>query len=157
MTHEQFARQRQLLKEMTLGTLKFSALEAGNLEHSNVEHHGVSRDVQKLMQDYRSSQDIIVTLGLDKPSEEDNMKVAEVITNNTSKLVPAVETTAIARKPCLYRKDGCDWQAPSTTRSPSRLMRPRPSTTTPASAPVSTGTHAATSRTLSWRSPQSMR
>ena len=72
----------------------------------------MSRDVQKLMQDYRSSQDIIVTLGLDEPSEEDKMKVAEVITNNPGNLVPAVETTAIARKPCLYKEDGCNWQVP---------------------------------------------
>ena len=92
----------ELLKEITFGTLKFGALE-----QSDLQHHRVSRDVKKLLQGYRSSQDIIVTLGLYKPLEEDKMKVAD-----PGKLVPAVETTtiatAIARKPFLYKEDGCD-------------------------------------------------
>ena len=52
----------KLLKEMTFGTLKFCALEGSDLEHSHLEHYGVSRDVQKLPHNYRSSQDIIVIL-----------------------------------------------------------------------------------------------
>ena len=104
----------EMLKEMTFCTFKFDALEGGDLKHSDLEHYGVPMEVQKLLQDYRSSQDIIATLGLAEPSEEDKMKVAEMITNNPDKLLPAVEataiTTAIARKPCLYREDGCDWQ-----------------------------------------------
>ena len=61
--------------------------------------------MQKLLQDYRSPQDTIAILELDEPSEEDKMKVAEVLSNNPGKLFPAVKTTAIARKPCLYKED----------------------------------------------------
>merc|ERR1712083_161945 len=69
------------------------------------EHYGVARDVQKLLQDYKSLQDII---GMDELSEEDKIKVArarkverflsqpfqvaEVFTNNPGKLVPIAET-----------------------------------------------------------------
>merc|ERR1711964_923387 len=72
------------------------------------EHYGVARDVQKLLQDYKSLQDIIVILGMDELSEEDKIKVArarkverflsqpfqvaEVFTNNPGKLVPIAET-----------------------------------------------------------------
>merc|ERR1712014_202863 len=48
------------------------------------EHYGVARDVQKLLQDYKSLQDIIAILGMDE--------VAEVFTNNPGKLVPIAET-----------------------------------------------------------------
>ena len=34
------------------------------------EHYGVARDVQKLLQDYKSLQDIIAILGMDELSEE---------------------------------------------------------------------------------------
>merc|ERR1712059_707 len=79
--------------------------------HPNVigaEHYGVARDVQKLLQDYKSLQDIIAILGMDELSEEDKIKVArarkverflsqpfrvaEVFTNNPGKLVPIAET-----------------------------------------------------------------
>merc|ERR1711934_591216 len=40
------------------------------------EHYGVARDVQKLLQDYKSLQDIIAILGMDELSEEDKVKVA---------------------------------------------------------------------------------
>merc|ERR1711973_944057 len=69
------------------------------------EHYGVARDVQKLLQDYKSLQDIIA---MDELSEEDKIKVArarkverflsqpfqvaEVFTNNPGKLVPIAET-----------------------------------------------------------------
>merc|ERR1712032_948979 len=72
------------------------------------EHYGVARDVQKLLQDYKSLQDIIAILGMDELSEEDKIKVArarkierflsqpfqvaEVSTNNPGKLVPIAET-----------------------------------------------------------------
>ena len=39
-------------------------------------HYGVARDVQKLLQDYKSLQDIIAILGMDELSEEDQMTVA---------------------------------------------------------------------------------
>merc|ERR1712179_379713 len=73
-------------------------------------HYGVARDVQKLLQDYKSLQDIIAILGMDELSEEDKIKVArarkverflsqpfqvaEVFTNNPGKLVPIAETIA---------------------------------------------------------------
>merc|ERR1712203_373128 len=72
------------------------------------EHYGVARDVQKLLQDYKSLQDIIAILGMDELSDEDKIKVArarkverflsqpfqvaEVFTNNPGKLVPIAET-----------------------------------------------------------------
>merc|ERR1712108_130349 len=72
------------------------------------EHYGVARGVQKLLQDYKSLQDIIAILGMDELSEEDKVKVArarkierflsqpfqvaEVFTNNPGKLVPIAET-----------------------------------------------------------------
>merc|ERR1712214_71801 len=72
------------------------------------EHYEVARDVQKLLQDYKSLQDIIAILGMDELSEEDKLKVArarkverflsqpfqvaEVFTNNPGKLVPIAET-----------------------------------------------------------------
>ena len=40
------------------------------------EHYDVARGVQKLLQDYKSLQDIIAFLGMDELSEEDNLKVA---------------------------------------------------------------------------------
>merc|ERR1712080_582941 len=39
-------------------------------------HYGVARGVQKLLQDYKSLQDIIAILGMDELSEEDKVKVA---------------------------------------------------------------------------------
>jgi len=41
-----------------------------------VEHYQVARGVQKLLQDYKSLQDIIAILGMDELSEEDKIKVA---------------------------------------------------------------------------------
>merc|ERR1711862_595778 len=41
------------------------------------EHYGVARDVQKLLQDYKSLQDIIAILGMDELSEEDKIKLPE--------------------------------------------------------------------------------
>merc|ERR1712061_82563 len=72
------------------------------------EHYEVARGVQKILQDYKSLQDIIAILGMDELSEEDKLKVArarkierflsqpfqvaEVFTNNPGKLVPIAET-----------------------------------------------------------------
>merc|ERR1712110_86518 len=72
------------------------------------EHYDIARGVQKLLQDYKSLQDIIAILGMDELSEEDKLKVArarkierflsqpfqvaEVFTNNPGKLVPIDQT-----------------------------------------------------------------
>merc|ERR1712014_427830 len=66
------------------------------------EHYEVARGVQKILQDYKSLQDIIAILGMDELSEEDKLKiarflsqpfqVAEVFTSNPGKLVPIAET-----------------------------------------------------------------
>merc|ERR1739846_122687 len=72
------------------------------------EHYGVARDVQKLLQDYKSLQDIIAILGMDELSEDDKLtvsrarkiqkflsqpfQVAEVFTGHDGKLVPIAET-----------------------------------------------------------------
>jgi len=72
------------------------------------EHYGIARGVQKILQDYRSLQDIIAILGMDELSEEDRLtvsrarkiqkflsqpfQVAEVFTGHEGKLVPLKET-----------------------------------------------------------------
>merc|ERR1712115_119866 len=74
------------------------------------EHYGIARGIQKILQDYKSLQDIIAILGMDELSEEDKLKVArarkierflsqpfqvaEVFTNNPGKLVPIDQTFA---------------------------------------------------------------
>ena len=40
------------------------------------EHYKVARDVQKILQSYKSLQDIIAILGMDELSEEDKLVVA---------------------------------------------------------------------------------
>merc|ERR1711902_460549 len=73
-----------------------------------MEHYQIARGVQKILQDYKSLQDIIAILGMDELSEEDKLKVArarkierflsqpfqvaEVFTNNPGKLVPIDQT-----------------------------------------------------------------
>merc|ERR1712113_983663 len=39
-------------------------------------HYDIARGVQKILQDYKSLQDIIAILGMDELSEEDKLKVA---------------------------------------------------------------------------------
>uniref|UniRef100_A0A3P8SCC8 H(+)-transporting two-sector ATPase n=1 Tax=Amphiprion percula TaxID=161767 RepID=A0A3P8SCC8_AMPPE len=72
------------------------------------EHYDVARGVQKILQDYKSLQDIIAILGMDELSEEDRLtvararkiqrflsqpfQVAEVFTGHLGKLVPLKET-----------------------------------------------------------------
>ena len=40
------------------------------------EHYNIARGVQKILQDYKSLQDIIAILGMDELSEEDKLTVA---------------------------------------------------------------------------------
>ncbi|GFG35335.1 hypothetical protein Cfor_10325 [Coptotermes formosanus] len=72
------------------------------------EHYNIARGVQKILQDYKSLQDIIAILGMDELSEEDKLtvararkiqrflsqpfQVAEVFTGHAGKLVPLQET-----------------------------------------------------------------
>src|SRR5499425_2930136 len=72
------------------------------------EHYQVARDVQRVLQSYKSLQDIIAILGMDELSEEDRLTVsrarkiqrflsqpfhvAEVFTGTPGKLVPLEET-----------------------------------------------------------------
>jgi len=72
------------------------------------EHYGVARGVQKILQDFKSLQDIIAILGMDELSEDDKttvararkiqrflsqpFQVAEVFTGTKGKLVPLKET-----------------------------------------------------------------
>jgi len=72
------------------------------------EHYGIARGVQKILQDYKSLQDIIAILGMDELSETDKLTVsrarkiqrflsqpfqmAEVFTGSPGKLVPLNET-----------------------------------------------------------------
>merc|ERR1712018_414418 len=72
------------------------------------EHYKIARGVQKILQDYKSLQDIIAILGMDELSEEDKLtvararkiqrflsqpfQVAEVFTGHAGKLVPLEET-----------------------------------------------------------------
>jgi len=72
------------------------------------EHYNVARGVQKILQDFKSLQDIIAILGMDELSEDDKLtvararkiqrflsqpfQVAEVFTGKPGKLVPLKET-----------------------------------------------------------------
>jgi len=72
------------------------------------EHYEVARGVQKILQDYKSLQDIIAILGMDELSEDDKLtvararkiqkflsqpfQVAEVFTGHAGKFVPLPET-----------------------------------------------------------------
>merc|ERR1712235_119588 len=72
------------------------------------EHYAIARGIQKILQDYKSLQDIIAILGMDELSEEDKLtvararkiqrflsqpfQVAEVFTGHMGKLVPLKET-----------------------------------------------------------------
>merc|ERR1712156_669162 len=72
------------------------------------EHYAIARRVQKILQDYKSLQDIIAILGMDELSEEDKLtvsrarkisrflsqpfQVAEVFTGSPGKLVSLKET-----------------------------------------------------------------
>ncbi|XP_049622929.1 ATP synthase subunit beta, mitochondrial-like [Suncus etruscus] len=80
------------------------------MDHNIVgnEHYDVARGMQKILQDYKSLQDIIAILGMDELSEEDKLtvswaqkiqhflsqpfQVAEVFTGHMRKLAPLKET-----------------------------------------------------------------
>lgn len=78
------------------------------------EHYNTARSVQKILQDYKSLQDIIAILGMDELSEEDKLtvararkiqrflsqpfQVAEVFTGHPGKLVKLEETIKGFRK-----------------------------------------------------------
>ena len=51
------------------------------------EHYGVARDVQKLLQDYKSLQDIIAILGMDELSEEVSFCFLDAFLNMSCSLV----------------------------------------------------------------------
>lgn len=87
------------------------------------EHYDVARGVQKILQDYKSLQDIIAILGMDELSEEDKLtvararkiqrflsqpfQVAEVFTGHPGKLVPLEETIKVSDKNstiCIFFK-----------------------------------------------------
>merc|ERR1712045_612642 len=75
-----------------------------------LEHYQIARGVQKILQDYKSLQDIIAILGMDELSEEDKLtvsrarkiqrflsqpfQVAEVFTGHAGKLVTMEQTIA---------------------------------------------------------------
>merc|ERR1712173_134510 len=74
------------------------------------EHYDIARNIQKILQDYKSLQDIIAILGMDELSEEDKLtvsrarkiqrflsqpfQVAEVFTGHAGKLVTMEQTIA---------------------------------------------------------------
>lgn len=74
-------------------------------------HYNAARGVQKILQDYKSLQDIIAILGMDELSEDDKLtvararkiqrflsqpfQVAEVFTGHAGKLVPIAETIKV--------------------------------------------------------------
>jgi len=78
------------------------------------DHYNTARGVQKVLQDYRSLQDIIAILGMDELTEDDKLTVgrarkiqrflsqpfqtAEVFTGHKGKLVPLKETIAGFKK-----------------------------------------------------------
>ncbi|XP_072041985.1 LOW QUALITY PROTEIN: ATP synthase subunit beta, mitochondrial-like [Amphiura filiformis] len=78
------------------------------------EHYGIARGVQKVLQDWRSLQDIIAILGMDELSEDDKLtvargrkiqrflsqpfQVAEVFTGSPGKLVPLADTISGFKK-----------------------------------------------------------
>ena len=85
------------------------------------EHYQVARDVQRILQTYKSLQDIIAILGMDELSEEDKLvvararkiqrflsqpfHVAEVFTGTPGKLVPIEETVKSFKAICAGEYD----------------------------------------------------
>ena len=88
------------------------------------KHYNVARGVQKILQDYKSLQDIIAILGMDELSEDDKLtvararkiqrflsqpfQVAEVFTGTPGKLVPLNETIdgfEVSPNSYLYQKE----------------------------------------------------
>ncbi|MBC7950540.1 MAG: F0F1 ATP synthase subunit beta [Rhodospirillaceae bacterium] len=85
------------------------------------EHYGVARDVQRILQTYKSLQDIIAILGMDELSEDDKLvvtrarkiqrflsqpfHVAEIFTGTPGKLVPVEETVKSFKAICAGEYD----------------------------------------------------
>jgi F-type H+-transporting ATPase subunit beta len=85
------------------------------------EHYQVARDVQRILQTYKSLQDIIAILGMDELSEEDKLvvararkiqrflsqpfHVAEVFTGFPGKLVPVADTVRSFKAICAGEYD----------------------------------------------------
>ena len=85
------------------------------------EHYGIARGIQKILQDYKSLQDIIAILGMDELSEEDKLtvararkiqrflsqpfQVAEVFTGHAGKLVTLEQVKYSLNKLCLASLD----------------------------------------------------
>jgi F-type H+-transporting ATPase subunit beta len=85
------------------------------------EHYGVARDVQRILQTYKSLQDIIAILGMDELSEDDKLvvtrarkiqrflsqpfHVAEIFTGSPGKLVPVEETVKSFKAICAGEYD----------------------------------------------------
>ncbi|MBY0612357.1 MAG: F0F1 ATP synthase subunit beta, partial [Beijerinckiaceae bacterium] len=85
------------------------------------EHYGVARQVQSILQRYKSLQDIIAILGMDELSEEDKLTVArarkierflsqpffvaEVFTGSPGKLVPLKDTIQGFKDLCAGKYD----------------------------------------------------
>ena len=102
------------------------------------EHYGVARQVQSILQRYKSLQDIIAILGMDELSEEDKLTVArarkierflsqpffvaEVFTGSPGKLVPLKDTIQGFKDLCAGKYDhlpeaASTWSARWTRRS----------------------------------------
>lgn len=85
------------------------------------EHYGVARDVQRILQTYKSLQDIIAILGMDELSEDDKLvvtrarkiqrflsqpfHVAEIFTGTPGKLVPVEDTVKSFKAICAGEYD----------------------------------------------------
>jgi F0F1-type ATP synthase beta subunit len=52
------------------------------------EHYDVATAVQKILQDYKSLQDIIAILGMDELSEEDKLTVSAYRASSYPNLIP---------------------------------------------------------------------
>jgi F-type H+/Na+-transporting ATPase subunit beta len=113
------------------------------------EHYNVARQVQQILQRYKSLQDIIAILGMDELSEEDKLTVArarkierflsqpffvaEVFTGSPGNCSSTSPTPSRASRACApastttCRKPPSTWSAPSRTRktspTPRRLTR----------------------------------
>jgi F-type H+-transporting ATPase subunit beta len=99
------------------------------------EHYQVARQVQSILQRYKSLQDIIAILGMDELSEEDKLTVArarkverflsqpffvaEVFTGSPGKLVDLADTirASATASTTTFRKLPSTWSAASRKRS----------------------------------------
>ncbi len=111
------------------------------------EHYAVARQVQSMLQKYKSLQDIIAILGMDELSEDDKMTVArarkierfmsqpfdvaQVFTGSPGVQVPLKPTPSRASRASatatttICRSRRSTWSAPSRKRSPRPRSSPR--------------------------------